>query len=430
MERRSSRLTQDNTENQQPKVKTTIKRQRVAKETKEEREKRLQEMKEKEERERKNFEPTVNKCYDILIKFLESPTLEALDDNKDVEFVLFKKVWWAYTNTVSYYVNRFSYSNNTFDKNSFSWKTDLMMLREALLTVLQNTFSNSDIFSILFKGECNRIKKLFDKIYGENTSLSKTMLNSTIDKLRKYIFEKYTQEFFVFDDTSDEVYNTESKLYKQTYFTFMAFQKLFDLSFTYESDVPEKNFIYITEKEEIFYRGISNRNISAIQDTEKNKSFLSVTKDMEVALTHILDKPNPLKQINTIEESIPSDYIEILKIQPGIRMANLNVFGEKADEWQKEYVLPRGLTITTSPYLEQEVFSTPSILESSASVYIPKGTTKTIYKLERVVSTQENPTNVFGIGGNKKSLKRYRRKNTSKRYRRKTTLKRYRRKRY
>jgi hypothetical protein len=53
MERRSSRLKQDNTENTQPKVKTTVKRPRAAKETKEEREKRLQEMKEKEERERK-----------------------------------------------------------------------------------------------------------------------------------------------------------------------------------------------------------------------------------------------------------------------------------------------------------------------------------------------------------------------------------------
>jgi hypothetical protein len=280
---------------------------------------------------------------ETILPFLANPTLEYTDGK------IFANVWDCYSDGLSYKIFNFLYTDgdtNPEKSSTTGWgkipnlDNEVIVCRKYFAIFLEELYSNP---------VC--LRKLCDSF------INKTSLEFGIDK--SYLFLQIGEEIHnhflnvklpPIDTSLDK--NTQDSI--KAFYTIKPicdmFIKFYDLSFTYRDPDPEKNYLYTTKEGDIFYRGVSQKPLSSIPESEYQKTYLSTSQDKGVACLHTyVVSVNKNAQRAIADDGTPSQYIMVLHVEPGITLIDMNKGGltSQKNRWQKEFVFPRGLTITT-----------------------------------------------------------------------------------
>lgn len=264
---------------------------------------------------KKDYDREYSKTKEFIMDIINNPTLEKLGD-KEKQFTIFTNLWRQYTEGLSYIINKFLYSGNNVNFTD-KQKDDLL----------------DKFFVLLIEDICGNYIDTSDE-YDEMSLDISVNLSEELNNIYEYKGSK----------TSNDIINSVC----------ISYVKFFNLSFEYEGD---NSYIKITDKVEIFYRGVRDKPFSTINQIESIVSYLSTSKKVEVAKSHMNDL-NRDKIPEKKNNPNPEKYVEMLIVDDGIPCINMNSPGiiDNLMEWQDEFIFPLGLIMETERVGQPKVY--------------------------------------------------------------------------
>ena len=213
------------------------------------------------------------------------------------------------------------------------------MASSSLLTSVTNDDKIKMVIA-LWNGYRNGFSYPVNKFLYNNKPALKTppFTENELDKF-EYLQERVQDEL----EIMTKKYPIELKLEKALDMYILALESSFKMNVEWR--------VFSTETTRL-YRGISENPSQLKKILDSNKSFLSTSTLIDIAITHA-------REINSNKSSNTNAFVIEYTVEPGIPMIDMNKLGmDYMMIWQEEFVLPPGVKSTL---LSEGTYSIPEV---------------------------------------------------------------------